>query len=91
MLSLEIFACIISKAMLKSRSPPTIRRASTLMLNRLRIRLPVIAKNRAIKHASETDFLAILFFSSQVIPLVREMKDTAPLTGSTMTKIEVNA
>ncbi len=67
------------------------RNESILMLNRLSITLPVTAKKRAIAHASVTAFFAILFFSLFVILLVMETKVTAPLIGSTITKIDVNA
>ena len=62
MLSLEILACIISKAMLKSSIPPATLNESTLMLNSSSIMLPVTAKKRAIRQASVTDFLQFDFF-----------------------------
>ena len=80
----------ISKEMLKRRIPPATRSESTLMLNRFSIMFPVIAKKRAIKHASVTDFFAISFFFSFVISLVREMKVTTPLMGLTTTRMVVN-
>jgi len=88
-LPFETLACIISKAMLKSRIPPATRSESTLMLNRLSMIFPAIAKNRAITHASMTDFFAISFLSLSIILLVKEMKVTTALIGLTTTKIIV--
>ncbi len=80
----------MSNAMLKSKRPPATLRESTLMLNNLSIMLPVIAKNRAITHASMTAFFAISFFSLRVILLVMEIKVTTPLIGLTTTKMDEN-
>jgi len=90
-LSRGVRACSMSKATIKSNTPPATRKESTVTPKNRNINSPESAKMIASPQAIVTERLAISLLSVELIPAVNEINVMIPPIGLTIINIEVNA